>query len=152
MLGYRGCRGKIENIILVFKRVFRWVDGVEMDVRVIGDGKIIVYYDEGFWSDGEYYCVFELIFVEIKCFYFFGKFVFSVEEVIRSVLGFFDFDVKEFEVVELFLNLVEKNFFFVFLVFFVDNFDIVRKLIFECLDCRVGFLIIGYLNVFFFLI
>ncbi|WCN27372.1 glycerophosphodiester phosphodiesterase family protein [Thermococcus kodakarensis] len=145
-LGHRGCRGKIENTIPAFKRALRWADGVEMDVRVTGDGKIIVHHDEGFWSDGEYYCVSELTFAEIKRLHPLGKLVPSVEEVIRSVSGFFDFDVKEPEAVEPLLNLVEKNSLFASSVFSADNPDIVRKLISECPDCRVGFSIIGYSN------
>ncbi|WP_367884382.1 hypothetical protein [Thermococcus sp. JCM 11816] len=65
---------------------------------------------------------------------------------IRSVSGFFDFDVKEPEAVEPLLNLIERNSLFTSSVFSADNPDIGKKLISECPACRVGFSIIGYSN------
>lgn len=143
-LGHRGCRGKLENTLPAFKRALRWADGVEMDVRVTGDGKLVVHHDEGFWGDGNYHLVSELTFKDLKRLHPLGKLVPSVEEVIRTVSGFFDFDIKEPEAVEPLLNLVEKNSLFASSVFSADNPDVVKELISECPDCRVGFSIIGY--------
>ncbi|AMQ19137.1 glycerophosphodiester phosphodiesterase family protein [Thermococcus peptonophilus] len=145
-LGHRGVRGKLENTVPAFKRALRWADGVEMDVRVAVDGKLVVHHDGGFWSNGNYYLVSELTFKDLKRLHPLGKLVPSVKEVIRSVSGFFDFDVKEPEAVEPLLSLVEKNSLFASSVFSADNPDIVKKLISECPDCRVGFSITGYSN------
>jgi glycerophosphoryl diester phosphodiesterase len=145
-LGHRGFRGRLENTLPAFKRAIQRADGVEMDIRVTGDGTLVVHHEEGFWNNGEYYPISELTFADLKRLHPLGNLVPSVDSVLREIKGFFDFDVKEAEAIEPLLRLVERKSLFPSSVFSADRLDIVRELTSECPDCRVGFSITGYSN------
>ncbi|WP_246454672.1 glycerophosphodiester phosphodiesterase family protein [Thermococcus camini] len=41
ILGHRGVRGRLENTLPSFERVLKYADGVEFDVRLTRDGKLL---------------------------------------------------------------------------------------------------------------
>ncbi|MBP1912017.1 glycerophosphodiester phosphodiesterase family protein [Thermococcus stetteri] len=146
-LGHRGFRGRLENTIPAFRRALRWADGVEMDVRLTGDGRLVAHHDRGFRSDGEYHLLSELTLPELKRLHPLGGLVPEVRKVLSEIQGFFDFDVKEADAVGKLVDLVERKSLVGSCVFSSDSPEIVRKLVSECPDCRVGFSITSYRSV-----
>jgi glycerophosphoryl diester phosphodiesterase len=57
ILGHRGIRGGLENTVPAFRRALRYADGVEVDVRLTGDGKLVILHDGRFKANGRSYSV-----------------------------------------------------------------------------------------------
>ncbi|ASJ00457.1 glycerophosphodiester phosphodiesterase family protein [Thermococcus gorgonarius] len=145
ILGHRGFKGPLENTLPAFRRALLYADGVEFDVRVTGDGKLVVHHDEGFWSDGLFYRINGLSLRELRSIHPLGKLIPRVKNIFRAFRNsFFDADVKEPEAVEPLLKLVERFSVAGRVVFSSENPGIVKALLRECPDCRVGFSIVGY--------
>ncbi|NJE60755.1 hypothetical protein [Thermococcus sp. 21S7] len=78
-----------------------------------------------------------------------GRLVPTVEEVLRSFQDvLLNADVKEIEAVEGTLKLVERRGVLENTVFSAENPDIVKAIMRECPECKVGFSIVGYSSVF----
>ncbi len=113
ILGHRGgFRGPpIENTPpTAFRRALRYADGIEFDVRVTGDGKVVIHHDDTFWSNGSLYRLRDLSIAELKRLHPLGSMVPTMERVLKEFSGaLFDVDVKEPEAVEGALKIVERR-------------------------------------------
>lgn len=148
ILGHRGFRGPIENTPTAFRRALRYADGIEFDVRVTGDGKVVIHHDDTFWSNGSLYRLRDLSIAELKRLHPLGSMVPTMERVLKEFSGaLFDVDVKEPEAVEGALKIVERRGATERAVFSADDPGITKTLLRECPDCRVGFSVIGYPSV-----
>ena len=149
ILGHRGFRGPLENTLPAFRRALRYADGVEFDVRLTRDGKLITHHDPGFYADGSFHLVGELSLRELRGLHPLGRLIPTVERVLDEFKGaLFNADVKEVRAVELLLRAVESSGLLEGTVFSSENPRIVEVLLGECPDCRVGFSITGYGAVF----
>ncbi|WP_245610475.1 glycerophosphodiester phosphodiesterase family protein [Thermococcus celericrescens] len=52
ILGHRGVRGRLENTLPSFERALKYADGVEFDVRLTRDGKLVTQHDGAFTPTG----------------------------------------------------------------------------------------------------
>jgi len=145
ILGHRGFRGELENTLPAFRRALQYADGIEFDVRMTADGKLVVHHDEGFCSAGRAYRLDELTLVELRRFHPLGKVIPTVDDVVRSFPGaIFDVDVKEVETSEEVIRTLERAGAVERAIFSADSPGIILSLVRECPDCRVGFSIVGY--------
>ncbi|NJE62362.1 glycerophosphodiester phosphodiesterase family protein [Thermococcus sp. 21S7] len=55
ILGHRGFRGRLENTLPAFRRALKYADGIEFDIRLTGDGKLVIHHDGSFYADGSRY-------------------------------------------------------------------------------------------------
>ncbi|MCD6372211.1 MAG: glycerophosphodiester phosphodiesterase [Thermococcus sp.] len=143
ILGHRGVRGPIENTLPAFRRAVRYADGVEFDVRITGDGKLVTHHDGGFYSGGSFYRIRSLTFAEMKRLHPLGKAIPQVGDVLRLNAALFNADVKECDAVEPLLKVVEKCG-VERVVFSSERPEVVGKILKTCPGCRVGFSIVGY--------
>ncbi|ASJ10085.1 glycerophosphodiester phosphodiesterase [Thermococcus sp. P6] len=148
ILGHRGFRGRIENTLPAFRRALKYADGIEFDVRLTGDGKVLVHHDDSFVADGFSHSLRDLSLVELRRLHPMGRLVPTLGEVVREFKGVrMDVDVKEIETVEETLRLVERYNALEKAVFSSEDPEIVRTVLRECPECRVGFSIVGYSSV-----
>lgn len=144
VLGHGGTRGPIENTLPAFRRAVRYADGVEFDVRITADGKLVTHHDAGFYSGGNFYPLKRVTFAEMRRLHPLGKIIPRVEDVFtRLNAAVFNADVKELETVERLLKVTER-YGIERTVFSSERPDIVDKILKACPDCRVGFSIVGY--------
>lgn len=149
ILGHRGFRGPLENTLPAFRRALMYADGVEFDVRVTGDGRLVAHHDPGFKTDGSLHLVRELSLRELRRLHPMGKLIPTVERVFREFRGaIFNADVKEPQAVDPLLRITERNESLDRTVFSSEDLRVIRVLLQECPDCRVGFSIVGYGSVF----
>ncbi len=148
ILGHRGFRGELENTIPAFRRALRYADGVEFDVRMTADGKLVVHHDEGFRSGGRTYRLRNLTLAELRRLHPLGKMIPTVDGVVRSFpSAVFDVDVKEAETSEGVVRTLERAGAVERAIFSADSPEIILSLLRECPDCRVGFSIVGYSSI-----
>ncbi len=146
ILGHRGMKGPLENTLPAFMRALRYADGIEFDVRITGDRKLIVHHDGTFISDDGQYTIMKMSLSELRRKHPLGPLIPEVSKVLE-LPGIFNADVKETSVIEPLLGLVERKKAMDRVVFSSDNPDVVRALLRECPDCRVGLSIVGYSSV-----
>ncbi len=148
ILGHRGIKGDLENTLPAFRRALRYADGIEFDVRLTADGKLVVHHDEGFQSDGTFYRVRNLSFKDLRRLHPRGNLVPRVADVFRAFQRpFFNADVKEPDAVGPLLELVDRFSATDRVVFSSENPGVVRLLLRECPGCMVGLSIVGYPSV-----
>ena len=148
LLGHRGFRGMLENTMPAFRRAMRYAHGVELDVRLTRDGRVVTHHDPGFTRGGDYYLIGDLTLLELRRLHPLGNLIPELSRVLREFPGAaFNVDVKEVEVIGAALNAVERFGMMERTVFSSESPGIVRMLIRECPDCRVGFSIVGYSSI-----
>jgi glycerophosphoryl diester phosphodiesterase len=148
VLGHRGFRGRLENTLPAFRRALKYADGIEFDIRLTGDGKLVIHHDDSFYADGSRYRLRALSLGELWKLHPLGRLVPTVEEVLRSFPNvLLNADVKETEAVERILKLVEEHGALENTVFSSENPEIVKAIMRECPECRVGLSIVGYSSV-----
>jgi len=109
ILGHRGIRGPLENTIPAFLEALRWADGVELDVRTLGDGTLVVHHDPGFKLNGGFVHLSELTRIDLKRLHPLRSLVPTLKEVMKNVREcMINVDVKEPEVFGEILNIVER--------------------------------------------
>ncbi|NJE84787.1 glycerophosphodiester phosphodiesterase [Thermococcus sp. CX2] len=148
ILGHRGFRGRLENTLPAFRRVLRYADGIEFDVRVTGDGKLVTHHDRGFQADGSYHYLRELSLRELRRLHPNGKLIPTVGSVFKKFRDVpLNADVKEIEAVEDVVTLAERFGVLENTVFSTESREIAGRLMKECPSCRVGFSIVGYSSI-----
>ncbi|WP_258084766.1 glycerophosphodiester phosphodiesterase family protein [Thermococcus thermotolerans] len=148
ILGHRGFRGRLENTLPAFRRALRYADGIEFDVRLTGDGKLVVHHDDSFYANGSRYRLKALTLRELRRLHPLGKLVPTVEEVLRSFPeALLNVDVKEMDAVNGITKLLERYRATENTVFSSENPAVVRAILMECPECRVGLSIVGYSSV-----
>jgi len=149
ILGHRGVKGPLENTLPAFRRALRYADGIEFDVRLTRDGKLITHHDPGFYANGSFHPVGELSLGELRRLHPRGRLIPTVDRVLSEFRkAIFNADVKEVRAVEPLLRAVESSGLLDRTVFSSENPRIVEALLQECPDCMVGFSITGYGAVF----
>ncbi|WP_297457907.1 glycerophosphodiester phosphodiesterase family protein [Thermococcus sp.] len=149
ILGHRGFKGPLENTLPAFRRTLRYAEGMEFDVRMTGDGKLITHHDPGFYAGGSFHLVGELSLRELRRLHPLGRLIPTVKGVLDEFKGaIFNADVKEELALKPLLGAVESSDLLERTVFSSENPQIVEALLRECPDCRVGFSITGYKAVF----
>ena len=144
ILGHRGFKGPLENTLPAFRRALGYADGVEFDVRVTCDGKLIAHHDGTFASGGRVFRIGEVSLSKLRKLHPLGPLVPEVSEVLSLDASLFNADVKELGAVEPLLALVERKKALGRTVFSADKERIAEALLGECPDCRVGFSITGF--------
>ncbi|ACJ15685.1 glycerophosphoryl diester phosphodiesterase [Thermococcus onnurineus NA1] len=148
ILGHRGFKGRLENTLPAFRRALRYADGIEFDVRVAGDGKLVVHHDEGFQANGSYQYIRELSLRELRRVHPNGRLIPTVRNVFREFSGaLLNADLKEIDAVEGTLGLAERFGILENVVFSTENREIAEHLIKECPSCKVGFSIVSYSSI-----
>ncbi|NJE30737.1 glycerophosphodiester phosphodiesterase [Thermococcus sp. 18S1] len=148
ILGHRGVRGRLENTLPSFERALRYADGVEFDVRLTRDGKLVTHHDAGFYSNGTFYSLKNLTFVELRRLHPRGRIIPRVGDVFIRLNGaVFNADVKEVNAVEPLLREAERHGTLERTVFSSERPEIVESVLKACPDCRVGFSIVGYSSI-----
>ncbi len=149
ILGHRGIRGPLENTLPAFRRAVRYADGIEFDVRLTRDRKLITHHDPGFHADGSFHLLRELTLREVRRLHPRGRLIPTVGRVLREFRGSeFNADVKEIQAVEPLLRAVETSGLLDETVFSSEKPQIVKALLGECPDCMVGFSVISYGSLF----
>jgi len=143
ILGHRGIRGGLENTVPAFRRALRYADGVEVDVRLTGDGKLVILHDGRFKANGRSYSVKKLTYRELVRLHPRGRLIPRLEDVLRLKPRVINADLKDIDALELLLNSLETRGFLERTVISTDNPEWVELTLKECPDCRVGLSITG---------
>lgn len=144
ILGHRGFKGELENTLPAFRRALKYADGIEFDVRMTADGKLVPHHDEGFNSNGGFHTIRELTLVELKRLHPKGKLIPRVEMVFRKFRGaFFNADIKETEAIEELLKTAERLGVLDRTVFSSEDPTRIKALLRECPDCMAGLSIVN---------
>ena len=139
ILGHRGFRGHLENTLPAFKRALRYADGIEFDVRLTGDGRLVVIHEGEFRADGRSYRVDKLTYRELMRLHPLGKLVPTLNQVLELSLKVMNADVKDPNALSLLIGELERKNFLGRTVISTDDLSIAMSAIKECPDCRVGF-------------
>ncbi|WP_297481231.1 glycerophosphodiester phosphodiesterase family protein [Thermococcus sp.] len=146
LLGHRGFRGVLENTLPAFRRALKYADGIEFDVRLTGDRKLVTLHDGEFRANGKLYRVRELTYRELLRLHPHGRLVPRVKDVIKLSPEILNADIKDPEVVEKLIEKLERRNLLERTVISADNLGLALKIQRECPDCRVGFSIISARN------
>ncbi|AHL21708.1 MULTISPECIES: glycerophosphodiester phosphodiesterase family protein [Thermococcus] len=146
ILGHRGFRGHLENTLPAFKRALRYADGIEFDVRLTGDGRLVVLHDGEFSADGRNYRVETVTYRELLRLHPLGKLVPTLNRVLELSPKVMNADVKDPNALSLLIGELERKNFLERTVISTDDLSIAMSAIKECPDCRVGFSITCALN------
>ncbi|WP_456423818.1 glycerophosphodiester phosphodiesterase family protein [Thermococcus sp.] len=138
LLGHRGFRGPLENTVPAFRRALRYADGIEFDVRLTGDGKLVLLHDDGFKVNGRSYSVGELTYREVIRLHPLGKLVPRLEDVLNLHPKVINADLKDLNALVPLLNTLEAKGFMERTVISTDSPEWIKPIVKECPDCRVG--------------
>ena len=144
VLGHRGFRGSLENTMPAFRRALRYANGIEFDVRTTKDGKLVAHHDGTFKSEEGAFRVNEVSLPMLRKLHPLGPLVPEVSEVLSLDAALLNADVKEREVVEPLVNIIERRKAIERTIFSADEPETVTTLLRECPDCRVGLSIVDY--------
>ncbi|NJE54957.1 glycerophosphodiester phosphodiesterase family protein [Thermococcus sp. 21S9] len=139
LLGHRGVRGPLENTIPAFRRALRHADGIELDVRITADGRLVVLHDGEFRAGREKYLVRELTYGELVKLHPLGRLVPTFNRVLKLSPGVLNVDIKEMETLESIIGVLERTGYLERAVISADDPEWVRTIVKECPNCRVGF-------------
>ncbi|CAI1491976.1 Glycerophosphoryl diester phosphodiesterase [Thermococcus nautili] len=139
ILGHRGFRGHLENTLPAFKRALRYADGIEFDVRLTGDERLVVLHDGEFSADGRNYRVETVTYRELLRLHPLGKLVPTLNRVLELSPKVMNADVKDPNALSLLIGELERKNFLERTVISTDDLSIAMSAIKECPDCRVGF-------------
>jgi len=139
ILGHRGFRGPLENTLPAFRRALVHAEGIEFDVRMTRDGKLVVLHDEVFMADGRLYSVGDLTYRELVRLHPLGKLIPRVRDVLRLSPPIINADIKEILALEPLLRELEREGILGRAILSVDVFEWVHRIGRACPDCRVGF-------------
>ncbi|WP_297468254.1 glycerophosphodiester phosphodiesterase family protein [Thermococcus sp.] len=146
LLGHRGFRGALENTLPAFRRALKYADGIEFDVRLTGDGKLVVLHDGEFRANGKLHRVRDLTYRELLRLHPMGRLIPRVGDVIKLSPNVLNADIKDSEVVEKLIEKLEGRHLLDRTVISTDNPKLVPKILRKCPDCRVGFSITSARN------
>ena len=138
ILGHRGIKGGLENTIPAFRRALRYADGIEFDVRLTGDGKLVLLHDDGFNVNGRSYSVRELTYRELIRLHPRGRLVARLEDVLHLKPQVINADLKDIDALVPLLDSLEAKGFLERTVISTDDSEWVELTLKECPDCRVG--------------
>ncbi len=146
LLGHRGFkRFYPENTLPAFRKALQQgADGIEFDVWLTRDEKLIVIHDRYFRANGEMFDVKALSLKEIRNLHPSGVLMTSAEELIRTFPeAYFNVDVKDIEAVEGVLKItrdIERE----KVILSADNPSILRAIRERDRDVKLGFSITGW--------
>lgn len=143
ILGHRGFRGPLENTIPAFRRALQHAQGIEFDVRLTNDGKIVLLHDREFKVNGQTYAVNELTYRELIHLHPLGRLVSTLEQVLRLSPAVINADLKEINALHPLLRALEKRKILERTVISTDNPAWFKEITRECPNCRVGLSITG---------
>jgi len=146
LLGHRGFKGPLENTLPAFRRALRHADGLEFDVRVTGDGKLVPMHDGEFRAGGRRYRVGELTYRELVKLHPLGRLVPTLDRILDLSPTFINADLKEPKALQPLIEGLERSGLLSRTVISTDSWELALKVIRECPDCRVGFSIIRAMN------
>jgi len=138
LLGHRGVRGPLENTIPAFERALRHADGIELDVRLTGDERLVVLHDGEFRAGRRKHRVRELTYRELVKLHPLGRLVPTFNRVLKLSPGVLNVDIKDMEALEPVLGVLERTGYLERTVISADDPGWVRTIIRECPNCRVG--------------
>ncbi|WP_297550197.1 glycerophosphodiester phosphodiesterase family protein [Thermococcus sp.] len=138
ILGHRGFRGKLENTIPAFKRALKYADGIEFDVRITHDKKLVLLHDGTFKSDGQEYSVKALTYRELTRLHPKGKLVPLLKDALVLKPRLINADLKDIEALNPLLNKLESTGLLDRTVISVDSLGWLKIIRRECPYCRVG--------------
>jgi len=139
ILGHRGFRGRLENTMPAFKRALRYADGIEFDVRMTGDGRLVVLHDGEFRADGGSCRVAELTYGELVKLHPLGKLVPTVDRVLRLSPRVMNADVKDPNALRPLIRELERRRLLERTVISMDDLRLAKSAVRECPNCRIGF-------------
>jgi len=143
ILGHRGVRGGLENTLPAFRRALAYADGVEFDVRMTFDGKLVLLHEGFFWVDGERYSVRELTLAELRRLHPLGRLITTVESVLKLKPRVLNADIKDVNALEPLLRVLERRGLLDSTVISTDVVPWFRYAVRECPDCRLGLSVTG---------
>ena len=146
ILGHRGFRGHLENTPPAFKRALRYADGIEFDVRLTRDGRLVVLHDGEFMADGRTYRVDELTYRELTRLHPLGKLVPTLKMVLKLSPRVMNADVKDQKALSPLIRKLERKNLLERTLISTDDLGLAVSAIEECPDCKVGFSITRALN------
>lgn len=138
LLGHRGFRGPLENTVPAFRRALRYADGIEFDVRLTGDGKLVLLHDRLFHVNGLSYCIEELTYRELIRLHPRGKLVPRLENALHLHPKVINADLKDLNALVPLINTLEAKDFLDRTVISTDSPEWIKPIVKECPDCRVG--------------
>ncbi len=148
ILGHRGTKGPLENTIPAFRRALNHSHGIEFDVRITMDGKLVPLHEGVFTVDGRQYRVELLTYGELVKLHPLGKLIPTLDRVLKLRPGVVNADLKDINALESLLSSLERRKILGRTVISTDVPDwinIVRK---ECPDCKVGLSVTSARNLF----
>lgn len=144
ILGHRGFKGSLENTIPAFRRALQYAHGVEFDVRLTRDGKIVLLHDGEFKVNDQTYTVDGLTYGELIHLHPLGKLVTTLKQVLELSPSVMNADLKEINALHPLLESLEKRKVLERTVISTDNPTWVKEIARECPDCRIGLSITGF--------
>lgn len=148
ILGHRGVKGPLENTLPAFERAIKHCDGIEFDVRITADGRLVTVHDGAFQAEGGEYSVKSLTYRELLRLHPMGKLIPTVERVLKLRPGLINADLKDIEALIPLLDLLERKKMLERVVISTDVWEWVPIIRRECPDCRVGFSITNAMGLF----
>ncbi len=145
VLGHSGFRSVYpENTIIAFEKAIKaGADGIEFDVWLTKDGKLVTLHDGKFRTNGEVQYVKELNLKSLRKFHPYGKFIPTVDEVFeRFPNSIFNIDVKDKEAVKPLLKLVEEFDSFDRVIFSSPSPETLRLIREHSKEAKLGFSIV----------
>ncbi len=143
ILGHRGFRGPLENTLPAFRRALKYANGIEFDVRVTKDGKLVVHHDRAFNAGGKRFRIGNVSLSLLRKLHPLGPLIPKVSEVLSLNATLFNADVKEAGAIEPLIKLVERKKALDKTIFSADKVSISKLLLKECPDCKIGVSILG---------
>ena len=136
----------MENTLPAFRRALRYADGVEFDVRMTKDGKLVLLHDGEFAAGGRRYSVRELTYRELAKLHPLGRLVPTLDKILDLSPRFINADLKDPEALRPLIDGLEQRNLLSRTVISTDSWGLALKALGECPDCRVGFSITSSLN------
>ena len=138
ILGHRGFRGDLENTIPAFRRALRYADGIEFDVRMTHDKKLVLLHDGTFRSNGKEYSVKNLTYRELTRLHPKGRLVPLLKDALSLKPRIINADLKDIEALNPLLSALDYARLLDRTVISVDRIGWLKIIRRECPYCQVG--------------
>ncbi|WP_099209988.1 glycerophosphodiester phosphodiesterase family protein [Thermococcus henrietii] len=138
ILGHRGFRGHLENTLPAFKRALKYADGIEFDVRVTADGRLVVLHDGEFKADGRNYRVETVTYRELLRLHPLGKLVPTLNRVLELSPKVMNADLKDPNALPPLLEELERKNLLGRVIISTDDPKLAMRAVRECPNCRIG--------------
>lgn len=139
ILGHRGLKGPLENTLPAFKRALRHCDGIEFDVRVTADGKLVAIHDGEFQVGGIKYIVKSLTYRELTRLHPRGRLIPTVGKILKLRPGLINADLKDLDALIPLIDSLERKKMLERTVISTDVWEWIPIIHRACPDCRIGF-------------